>query len=253
MAALTAGEVQLDLTAGVDVIQAISGGAPLKLIGYFDNHSPYGIFALADIKEPADLKGKTVAVGKIGDTSDVGLRIGLKQLGLSANDVKLLQTGNSPERWAALTSKQVQGAILDADTFAKLAEAQGVRMLLNMKPQPYVATALVIQDSFGKSNPRTIDASLRGLIDGVKYFADPKNESEVKAALGRELKREVSDPQVAATYESVTGRLSPDPFPEQAGVDAILGALRDIDPRYGSLTAGQIIDASYMQRVRGTK
>jgi ABC-type nitrate/sulfonate/bicarbonate transport system substrate-binding protein len=254
MAALLAGEVQLDLTAGVDTIQAIVSGAPIKLVAYFDKHSPYGIMTVPEIKQASELKGKTVAIGKVGDTSHVAMRIGLKQLGLDADkDVKLLQTGNSPERWAALTSRQVQGAVVDVETFAKLAQAQGLNILLNMRDQPYVATAVAVQESFARANPRTLTAALRGLIDGVRFYSDEKNKSTVMAAIAKELKTSPDDPQVPASYDSVRNRLSADPYPDKEGLQVILSALKEIDgARYGSLTPEQVIDASFMDKIRAS-
>src|SRR5581483_2744898 len=162
IAALTAGEAQLDMADGVSAIQAITSGTPLKILGYFDKTSPYMIAALGDIKQPSDLKGKTVAVGKIGDTSDISLRIGLKQIGIDpAKDMTILQVGNSPARWAALSSKQIQAAILDEEAYRKMAEAQGMNVLVSMQRQklPYVASALVVTDAFSKANPNTVLAS----------------------------------------------------------------------------------------------
>lgn len=254
MAALTAGEVQFDLTAGVDTIQAVVAGAPLKLLGYFDKHSPYGIMTVPEVKQASDLKGKTFAIGKVGDTSDVAMRIGLKQLGLDpTKDVKILQTGNSPDRWAALTSGQVQGAVVDVETFTKLAQERGINILLNMHDQPYVATALVVQDSFAKANPNTVLAALRGLIDGVRFEADDKNKAVVLAAIAKEQKTDVNDGQVLANYESVRARLTTDPYPDNQGLQVILDALKEIDAsRYGSLTPEQVVDSSFMDNIRAT-
>jgi len=254
MAALVVGEVQLDLTAGVDTIQAMVSGAPLKLIAYFDKHSPYGIMSVPEIKQASELKGRTIAVGKFGDTSHVALSIGLKRLGLDpTKDVKLLQTGNSPERWAALTSRQVQGAVVDVETFSKLAQEQGINVLLNMRDQPYVATAVVVQESFAKSNPKAVTAALRGLINGVLFHADEKNKAAVLAAIAKELKSDPSDPQVQANYESVRNRLTTDPYPDKAGVQVILDALKAIDSaRYASLSPDQIIDSTFMDSVRAS-
>ncbi len=254
IAALTAGEAQLDMADGVSAIQAITSGTPLKILGYFDKTSPYMIAALGDIKQPSDLKGKTVAVGKIGDTSDISLRIGLKQIGIDpAKDMTILQVGNSPARWAALSSKQIQAAILDEEAYRKMAEAQGMNVLVSMQRQklPYVASALVVTDAFSKANPNTVLASLKALIDGTKFFADEKNKNEVLPAMAKELKLEVGSPQLETAYDAYHTRAATDPYPDTAGVQTILDALNSIDPsRYKDVTPAGVIDTSYMDKIR---
>ena len=118
VAALTSGEAQMAMADGVSAVAAVAAGTPMKVIGYFDKTSPYMVAALPEIKTFADLKGKTVAISRVGDTSDISLRIALKDSGVvPGKDFTLLQVGNSPARWAALSSKQVAAAILDDEAF----------------------------------------------------------------------------------------------------------------------------------------
>ncbi|HLQ35291.1 MAG TPA: ABC transporter substrate-binding protein, partial [Chloroflexota bacterium] len=222
VAALTSGEAQMAMADGVSAVSAIAAGTPMKVIGYFDKVSPYMIAALPEINSAADLKGKTVAIARVGDTSDISLRIGLKSSGLNpGKDFTLLQVGNSPARWAALSSKQVAAAILDEEAFRPQAEAQGLHILVSLRQQklPYVASALMLTESFAKENPNTVLAALRGLLDGAAYFADPKNKDEVMGVMGKLLRLSANDPHLAETYEAYHTRPAEDPFPEKAGVD----------------------------------
>ncbi len=254
MAAITSGEAQMALADGVLAVEGIATGTPYKVVGYFDKTSPYMIASLPDVPNAADLKGKTIAVGKLGDTSDVSMRIGLRSSGLvPGKDFSILQVGNSPARWAALSTKQVAAAILDEDAYRKQAEGQGMHILVSMHSQnlPYVAPALLLSDSFAKANPKTIVAVLRGLIDGTKYMADPKNRGEVTAAMAKQLRMGPGDPQLAAVYDAYANRAAQDPYPDKAGIQTILGALKDEDPNlYGKLTAEQVVDGTFMDNIR---
>jgi len=249
IASLASGEVQFAITGGPDVIGAIASGARLKIIAVFNRLSPYVIIGLPDIKQPSDLRGKTAAIAKVGDTSDVAMRIGLKLMGLEANkDVRLLQVGGSAARFAALTSQQVQGAVVDSN-FVKRAEAQGMHVLVDMTKSPYAAGALSAQQDFLTASPNTTLAVLRGLVDGLKYFTDEKNKPEMLAAIAKDAKLERNDPQLAEIWDGMRAR-GTDASPSKEGVQSILDAERGIDAaHFGSLTTEQIIDPSFAAKL----
>lgn len=254
IASMTSGEAQMDMADGVTAIEGQVAGDALKVIAVFDKESPYMLAAQSDINSVADLKGKAVAVGKIGDTSDVSMRIGIKDSGLIAGkDFTILQVGNSPARWAALSSKQVPAALLDSDAYTKLAQDAGMHILVDLHKQrlPYVASALVLKESFAKDNPNTVLATLRGLMDGVAYFADEKNKPEVMPVMAKLLRADANDAQLAQIYDAYHNRPAADPTPNRDGVDAVIKALKDIDPqRYGSVTSDQVTDSSFMAKLR---
>jgi NitT/TauT family transport system substrate-binding protein len=257
IAALTSGEAQLAMSDAVSAASAIAAGTPLKVIAYFDKYSPYMVVALPENKTFADLKGKTVAISRVGDTSDISLRIAFRDSGLMpGKDFTLLQVGNSPARWAALSSKQVAAAILDEEAFRGPAEKEGMNVLINLheKKLPYAASALIVTEAYGKDNPNAVVAVLRTLMDATAYMADPKNKDEVMALMSKLLRIPAGDPQLGRTYEAYHARPAPDPYPDRAGVETILAAYKDIDPqRYGSMTPEQVIDSRYMDTIRALK
>jgi len=71
MAALVSGQAQIFQSSGPDVISAVVGGADLVVLGVMAPVYPYVLEVPPDIKSPADLKGKKLAIGSVGDTSDV--------------------------------------------------------------------------------------------------------------------------------------------------------------------------------------
>jgi len=257
MVALTSGEAQLALSDGVAASEAITSGTPVKVIAYFDQISPYMVASLPEVPTAADLKGKTMAVGKLADTSDVSMRIGMKSTGVvPGKDFSILPVGNSPARWAALSSHQVAGAILDEETYIKQAQQQGMHILVDLRQQklPYVASALTVTDAFAKSSPNTILATLRALMDAAAYYADEKNKPEVMAQLAKDLRMKTDDPVAIAAYDAYHTRASGDPYPGKDGIGTIIDALQSIDPsRYSKLTADQVIDTSFMDKLRAAR
>jgi NitT/TauT family transport system substrate-binding protein len=253
-AALT-GDAQVSVNEGVSVIRAIAAGSPLRIVAYFHKSNPYAVVARPEIAAPAELRGKTIALLRPGDTTDVSARIALRRYGLVVGeDVHPLTVGNSPSRLAALLSGQVAAALL-SEAFVDQALAQGMQVLISLEKErlPYVSTAILLGTDFGRENPRTVIAFLKGMIEATRYFAEPSNRGVVLPIMAQQLKLDPSDPLVAATYDFYHDRLARDPRPERDGVETILETLRVIDPAaYAAVTVDDIVDASYMETIQAS-
>jgi NitT/TauT family transport system substrate-binding protein len=252
---LISGEVQIGHGDGPSALGAYVSGANLKVIATMNKSNPYAIVARPDIKVPADLKGKSLALAKPGDTSDISARIALKPYGVQVGtDVTALSVGNSAPRLAALLSGQVAAAIL-SEAFVDQAVAQGMHVLVSLEQAkiPYIAAAIEVMDSFGKSSPNTVVAYLKGIIEGEKFYSDEANKSEVLAILGRYLKAKPDDPAVESNYSFYHNRLAHDPYPDKDGADTALDALKSIDPaRYANVSSDAILDGSFMTTIRNS-
>ena len=89
------------------------------------------------------------------------------------------------------------------------------------------------------------------MLDGLAVYTDRANRAEVMALIAQNMKLEPTDPIVASEYEASYENLARDPFPDRDGAEAILAALRGIDPaRYGAITPEQVIDPSFMTTLR---
>lgn len=254
IASLASGDAQLALVDGLSAIQAVASGVPIKVIAYFDQTNPYAILSGAAYPTPNDLKGKTIAIGKIGDASDVSARIGLSTLGLRiGQDVTAVPVGTSPDRYAVLQTGQVAAAMDDATAYADQPQATGMHVLVNLQAQqiPYAASVLVVQDDWGKSHPDVVEAALEGMLDGAAYFADPKNAGDSQALIGQDLGLPAADSKVLGAYDAYHTRTARDPYPDAAGIQTILTALQGIAPgQDDSLSVDSVIDATYVQGLR---
>ena len=68
-----------------------------------------------DIREPSQLKGRRVGVGRFGAAADILMRTALVRLGLDPEpDVTIFQVGDEALRLAALTSGSVAATIIEA-------------------------------------------------------------------------------------------------------------------------------------------
>ena len=122
---------------------------------------------------------------------------------------------------------------------------------LHEQKLPYVASALLLTANFAKENPNTVMAALQALMDGTAYFRDEKNKADVLPLMAKLLRMKEDDPQLAVIYEAYHNRPAANPYPDKAGIDTILEAMKSTDAnRYGSITSDQVIDGSFMAKLR---
>jgi len=108
--------------AGADTVMI------LGIVPTFVDH----IVSLSSITAVEQLKGKTAGVNRLGSTSDLGLRLALKKLGIDPEkDVKIIPTGGTAERFAALSKGITQFTIIP-EPFLTQAEKLGFRNLFNI-------------------------------------------------------------------------------------------------------------------------
>ncbi len=102
---LISGDVVAAQAAGAAVLQSNLQGSGVVLIAGFLNTFDYKLIVSRDITRPDHLKGKILAVSRVGSSSDFATRYALEKYGLVPDkDVTILQIGSQPARYAALES-----------------------------------------------------------------------------------------------------------------------------------------------------
>ena len=98
--ALIAGEARAASTSVGPTAGAILAGADLVIVAGMIHILPYQLWAIPQIRQPADLKGKRVAISTFGSGSHLAAEVALQQLGLDPPRDKfaIIQVGTQPER-----------------------------------------------------------------------------------------------------------------------------------------------------------
>jgi NitT/TauT family transport system substrate-binding protein len=111
-AAIMAGEFPIGLTGGAGIISSQLAGADLTVIGSYLQVLTIDGMAKPEIKSINDLKGKKVAVSRIGaSTYFAGLSM-LDSRGMKPTDVVFIQAGGVGESFAALVNGAVDAAMI---------------------------------------------------------------------------------------------------------------------------------------------
>src|ERR1051326_4216310 len=103
--ALLANDLDFTNAAGTTPIQGMLQGADFVLVGSSYNLMPYSFVVTPDIRTAGDLKGKRMAVSRLGGITEFAGRLALEKFGLAQNDMTLVQAGADGSRIAARRSR----------------------------------------------------------------------------------------------------------------------------------------------------
>src|SRR5918996_5384384 len=123
--AALSGDLLLQLQGASTVVAAWAQGAKeFQFIGAVGNRLDYILAAHPSIKRAEDLKGKRIGVSQLGSSTDFIARLAARRLGLNPErEVQIVGIGGQGDRWAALTTGQVQATVLQSPFTLKARKA----------------------------------------------------------------------------------------------------------------------------------
>ncbi len=249
--AVTSGSVQFFFGEAISAFQAVAAGSTIRILAAVRKTDPSAFLVQPNVNGADDLRGKPIAISTVGDATDLDTRISLGRLGLKGEDVVMVSTGNGGTRLAALTSGKVVGSVFNEPIITE-AQRQGMKLLVDIRDVPNVGGAVTADSNWARNNRKTVDAFLKGFIEGIKVQEDPDHRKEVEAIIASNLQVQPDDPQVALGWETYLTDAH-DPTPDRAGAQAVLDALNQTDAtRYASLTPDSVLDLSYMNDLKAS-
>jgi ABC-type nitrate/sulfonate/bicarbonate transport system substrate-binding protein len=178
IAALVSGDVDYSGTGGSGMRAAVNG-APIKAIMFQTEKVSWYLVTAPEIFKVADLKGKKVAVGTIGDTQDTLITMLVERNGLSARDVTRvgMPGRNTTMTLLALKSGAIQAATLNGDE-ALLAEKEGLHTLAFIGDLfPYPFQGFMATDKKIAEKPGEIKRWLRVMIRSLLFIRERAEEA----------------------------------------------------------------------------
>jgi ABC-type nitrate/sulfonate/bicarbonate transport system substrate-binding protein len=128
--ALVAGDVDYSLSWGSS-LRAVITGVPIKVVAGVAHRPLHVLMGRSEIKSGKDLKGKRIGVDSFAGTMEYLSRVAVKHFGLDPDkDIKILVSGSSPTRLAALQSSVIDATPIDI-AYAVKGEEEGLRRIIN--------------------------------------------------------------------------------------------------------------------------
>jgi ABC-type nitrate/sulfonate/bicarbonate transport system substrate-binding protein len=246
---LIAKDVAFAQMAGAGVLQSRLRGSDVVLIAGFLNTMDYQLMVNKNITRPDQLKGKNLAVSRLGSSSDFATRFALDKFGLSADkDVMILEIGSQPARFSALESGKIQGAMVAVPLTLK-AKALGYHALadLQMLGLEYQHTGLATSQALIRSRPDLVRSVMKAYVEGIHYYKTHRAES--LAILAKYLK--TTDAEVlTSVYEEIGLTLLPEkPYPTLRGIEIMLRELAARDPKAKAARPEEFVNLNFIKEL----
>src|SRR5262245_10854197 len=209
------------------------------------------IVSLSSVTAVEQLKGKTAGVNRLGSTSDLGLRLALRKLGVDPEkDVKIIPTGGTAERFAALSKGITQFTIIP-EPFLTQAEKLGFRNLYNITDLkiPFWWNGILSRETIVKTKRPLILKLTRAMVEAIHIIKTEKEyaKSLFKKNLG------VSDPEgLERAYKDYANVFPEVPYPTPDGVKTMLDDMAPKTPKAASADPKTYVDLSLVKEVEAS-
>jgi ABC-type nitrate/sulfonate/bicarbonate transport system substrate-binding protein len=246
--AIAGGNVNIsdsDLPAMLNL--SVSGVMEVKAISVIINRLEHIFVVRKNIAKPEDLKGKRVAVSRIGSASDIVTRMVIRQWKVDPEkEVFILQSGNTPTRMTALVAGHVDAALISPDSIHKILSTGCCRILQDLSELPldYARFGGAVPTSLIKTQRDTLRRYLQAVIEGIYLFkTQPKlvysvfeEEGIKETAVQKDL------------HERLAKSLREYPVPDANGIQGALDSLAH--PNARNVKPASLMDTSIVEEIR---
>ncbi|HXF74699.1 MAG TPA: ABC transporter substrate-binding protein [Methylomirabilota bacterium] len=249
--ALLAGELDVIVTSVTTLVSSRLAGADVVMIfgmvPTFVDH----IITLPSITRVEQLKGKIGGVNRLGSTSDLGLRLALRRLGIDPEkDTKIITAGGNPERFAALSKGVVQFSIMP-EPFVREAEKLGFRDFLDIGSLkiPFWWNAVLSKETIIKAKRPALTKFARAMMEAVHYIKTDKEGS--KTIFSKNLR--LTDPEgLERAYKAYHTVFPENLLPTPDGVKTMLDDLAPKNPKAAAADPKTFVDPSLVQELEAS-
>jgi NitT/TauT family transport system substrate-binding protein len=220
----------------------LAGADTVMIVGVVPTFVDH-IVSLSNVTAVEQLKGKTAGVNRLGSTSDLGLRLALRKLGVDPEkDVKIIPTGGTAERFAALSKGITQFTIIP-EPFLTQAEKLGFRNLYNISHLkiPFWWNGILSREAIIKTKRPLIQKLTRAMVEAIHIIKTEKEyaKSLIKKNLG------VADPEgLERAYKDYSNAFPEVPYPTPDGVKTMLDDMARANPKAASADPRTYVDLS---------
>ena len=243
---MLAGQSQISMIgATVVATAAIQGNRDPVMIAGVTNVMAFAVAARPGIESPQTIKGKKLAVARLGGTTDFVVDYALKQWKMQRNDIAILQIGNESDRLTAMKAGQIDLSVF-TPTYLPVIEKAGMKVLFDLEKLgvPYALNGYASTRSYIAKNRPTVVGFMRAVIKAIRRIKPDRPFS--RKILEKYVR--MDNPQFIDAALDQQVRILPDlPYPPVRGIETILQELSRTYPEASKLTPESIIDASIVK------
>lgn len=226
---------------------SVSGVMEVKAISVIINRLEHIFVVRKNIARPEELKGKRIAVSRIGSASDIVTRMVIRQWKIDPEkEVFILQSGNTPTRMTALVASHVDAALISPDNIHKILATGCCQILQDLSELPldYARFGGAVPTSLIRTQRETLRRYLQAVIEGIYLFKTrPKLVYSVFDEEG------IKEPAVQQDlYERLAKSLREYPVPDANGIQGALDSLAH--PNARNVKPANLMDTTLVEEIR---
>ena len=244
--ALISGDIDYLLAWG-SAIRAAVTGVPIKAVVGMAARPLHVLIARHDIKTPKDLKGKIIGVDSFAGTVDYLSRVAARHFGLEPEkDIKIIVTGESPTRPAALRACSIDATPIDV-AFAMKAEDEGFRRLLYLGDIIELPlSGIAVTDNKLQTQREQVKKVVRGSLRGSRFMK--QNRGETIQLLSDYLR--ITPSQAAKAYDTSINSFTDDGIISDKGVNLDVQLTKERLKMTKEIPLNQLVDWSLVKEIR---
>ena len=244
--ALISGDIDYLLAWG-SAIRAAVTGVPIKAVVGMAARPLHVLIARPDIKTPKDLKGKIIGVDSFAGTVDYLSRVAVRHFGFEPEkDIKIIVTGESPTRLAALRAGSIDATPIDV-AFAMKAEDEGFRRLLYLGDIIELPlSGIAVTDNKLQTQREQVKKVVRGSLRGSRFMK--QNRGETIQMLSDYLR--ITPSQAAKAYDTSINSFTDDGIISDKGVNLDVQLTKERLKMTKEIPLSQLVDWSLVKEIR---
>ena len=247
-AALANGEIDFIQAGASTYIPYAAKGGDVVILGCLANIVlDYVLLVNPAIRRVEELRGKPVGISRAGDQIFYYLREILKKYGMSIKDVRMVQTGQQPERMAALRHGLVVATILNTPNNLAL-EKEGFRRLVEMEEMkiPAGVRCLITTGRFLRQRPTTAENFVKGWLSSVRFIQTHKKET--MEIIGKYTNNNNAE-QLQDAWQSLTYKTEIPPYVSVPNLQGQIQIIAEEQADIRNLDAAKIVDNTIMKKL----
>jgi NitT/TauT family transport system substrate-binding protein len=177
--AVIAGDVLLGAAGSTDIFVAREAAQPLKMVATHTEGNHFTLNVAPEIQGPAELKGKTIGVTRVGATTWVFARMFAKAQGWDPDkDVKVVGLGGLDAQLAALARKEIHAFVWgDGGAVTQLEGKSRVLLRLDAVTPKWISQIQYVAEDAIKKNADQIRKAMKAVFSGVRFMKDQTQDA----------------------------------------------------------------------------
>lgn len=247
VASMLSGEIGVTSVAGSAVVTAQAAGSDIVMIGGFVNKMIFRIMTMPGIDKIEQLKGKTIAVTRIGTADYFAWQSIAKKQGWALTDLNFIGANDPPGQIQVLKTGNV-AAIAVSPPNNILAEQAGAHEILDMASynEPEQNVGVAVTRKFLTENRPAALGVMKASIEAIARWK--KDPAFVKDVIAKYLKN--NDAKfLDVGYTAYKDVFQQAPYPDEAALQKVIEETSTQTPKAKDLQAAKLIDRTIVEEL----